>query len=201
VFVINIFCCIMEPRRVTDFTYCCDRHDACYAICGINKQYCETEFTACMNRMCDTTFSSNKQCRDAAQTYSMGVTLFGSAAFDDTQKWACECVPFDQAKQRYTQLVSVRFMGRLVFVFVCVCVCVCTCVCVFVCVCVCVCPREFLCVCVCVREFLCVLHQTCDCRALNSAVSDQCVWTLTCCAFKLWWISMRWTGFVWRGSS
>ena len=27
-----------------DFTYCCDRHDACYSVCGISKHLCEKDF-------------------------------------------------------------------------------------------------------------------------------------------------------------
>ena len=49
-----------------DFTYCCDRHDACYATCGLTKQYCDKDFGKCMKSMCKSTFSHNSECNDAA---------------------------------------------------------------------------------------------------------------------------------------
>jgi Group XII secretory phospholipase A2 precursor (PLA2G12) len=42
-----------------DFTYCCDRHDTCYAMCGASKSFCENDFDKCMKTMCKTTFRDN----------------------------------------------------------------------------------------------------------------------------------------------
>ncbi len=64
-----------------DFTTCCDHHDACYATCGISKDYCEKEFEKCMKRLCKEAFSSNDRCEGAASTYAMGTAMFGDAGF------------------------------------------------------------------------------------------------------------------------
>jgi hypothetical protein len=50
-----------------DFSYCCDRHDACYGMCGAPKAYCDDDFKSCMLKQCSTTYSKNKQCPTAAE--------------------------------------------------------------------------------------------------------------------------------------
>ena len=52
-----------------DFTYCCDRHDACYATCGASKSFCDNDFGKCMQKLCDDFFSHNEACGRAAETY------------------------------------------------------------------------------------------------------------------------------------
>jgi secretory phospholipase A2 len=100
-----------KPAGITvggeeDFTYCCDRHDACYSICGVSKQYCEQDFGKCMKALCETAFSSNPQCSSAAQMYQMGTTMFGSSGFQELQNDFCECVPESDVKKQYTQLLE-----------------------------------------------------------------------------------------------
>ena len=43
-----------------DFTYCCDRHDACYATCNAPKDFCDDDFLKCMKNLCRKNFASNK---------------------------------------------------------------------------------------------------------------------------------------------
>jgi secretory phospholipase A2 len=89
-----------------DFTYCCDRHDACYSICGVSKQYCEKDFGKCMKELCWEIFPENLQCSQAAQMYQMGTTMFGSSGFQTLQYDFCECVPKSDVKKHYTQLLE-----------------------------------------------------------------------------------------------
>jgi secretory phospholipase A2 len=89
-----------------DFTYCCDRHDACYSTCGISKAYCEQDFGKCMEDLCRTTFASNRQCSSAAQVYTMGTTMFGGNGFQDLQNSFCECVPKNDIKKHYAKLLE-----------------------------------------------------------------------------------------------
>jgi hypothetical protein len=57
----------------------------CQEACGVSKQFCEDEFKKCMHRMCETTFSHNSKCKEAADTYFFGVSMFGGGAFEMSQ--------------------------------------------------------------------------------------------------------------------
>ena len=52
---------------ISDFTYCCDRHDACYGMCGVPKAFCDDDFKTCMLKQCRTDYKKNKQCPQAAE--------------------------------------------------------------------------------------------------------------------------------------
>mmetsp|Transcript_6320 Transcript_6320/g.12480 ORF Transcript_6320/g.12480 Transcript_6320/m.12480 type:complete len:229 (+) Transcript_6320:83-769(+) len=84
-----------------DFTYCCDRHDACYQTCGMDKKYCESDFGQCMKAMCVGNFAENPGCKGAAELYKLGVSMFGGAPFQNMQDDACECVGKDSIGGRY----------------------------------------------------------------------------------------------------
>jgi secretory phospholipase A2 len=89
-----------------DFTYCCDRHDACYSTCGISKDYCEQDFGRCLEQLCKTTFTSNRQCSSAAQMYQLGTTMFGGNGFQGLQNDFCVCLPQSKVTEHYTQLLT-----------------------------------------------------------------------------------------------
>jgi secretory phospholipase A2 len=84
-----------------DFTYCCDRHDLCYATCGAPKDFCEQEFKRCMHRMCKELFSHNAECRGAADTYVMGTTLMGGGGYEALQREHCECMDSSKVLSHY----------------------------------------------------------------------------------------------------
>ncbi len=89
-----------------DFTTCCDYHDACYATCGIQKEFCESEFERCMKRLCSDHFSANSRCHSAASTYAMGTTAFGGGGFETSQRDYCECVDPDRVPGHYINAVE-----------------------------------------------------------------------------------------------
>lgn len=89
-----------------DFTYCCDRHDACYSTCGISKQLCEKDFGKCMTQLCNSAFKRNPECPGAAQVYQMGTSMFGGSGFSNLQDDFCECIPKSQASSHYTKLLT-----------------------------------------------------------------------------------------------
>ena len=89
-----------------DFTYCCDRHDACYSTCGIAKSFCEEDFGKCMEELCNTVFVNNPQCSSAAQVYQLGTTMFGGNGFQELQNEFCECVPKSNVQIQYTMLLD-----------------------------------------------------------------------------------------------
>ncbi|OQR92727.1 phospholipase A2 [Achlya hypogyna] len=85
----------------TDFTSCCNWHDACYSICGISKNFCERRFEKCMKDKCATE-DDPKACQSMADIYAMGPKLMGCPAYTKAQKEACVCVDKDKvaAKNR-----------------------------------------------------------------------------------------------------
>ena len=93
-----------------DFTYCCDRHDACYASCGVPKDYCEKDFGRCMNNMCKTVFSANSQCKTAAGMYKMGVEVFGGSGYTGSQAQKCTCLEKGTTlREHYEEILHSRY--------------------------------------------------------------------------------------------
>lgn len=89
---------MIQVQGEEDFTYCCDRHDTCYATCGMNKSFCDKDFEKCMMKLCDTNFSRNKDCKSAAQMYAMGTMMFGNQGFQESQQRHCMCITSNKAK-------------------------------------------------------------------------------------------------------
>jgi secretory phospholipase A2 len=100
-----------------DFTYCCDRHDACYSTCNVPKSYCDKDFDKCMQKMCNTIFAHNNQCSQAASMYSMGTMAFGQVGYADTQDTYCTCISSNPSEEKavisehYTRLLQ-GFYGK-----------------------------------------------------------------------------------------
>lgn len=109
-------CSVPSGLRVEgaeDFTYCCDHHDACYSTCGIERQTCEDDFKKCMIDLCQTVFTNNTKCESAANTYSMGTSLFGINGFQMLQNQYCECVDEAKATDRYKTILSTNMIKAL----------------------------------------------------------------------------------------
>ena len=58
--------------------------------------------------MCKTVFSSNSQCKNAADMYIMGTTMFGMQGYYDSQQDNCECIDnsLENITQHYVTLVE-----------------------------------------------------------------------------------------------
>lgn len=89
-----------------DFTYCCDRHDACYAMCESSKVYCDSDFEKCMKKLCKTNFSTNPDCIQAASTYAMGTQMFGLQGYEESQTEFCTCIDSTQVLSHYIELID-----------------------------------------------------------------------------------------------
>ena len=89
-----------------DFTYCCDRHDACYGMCGASQEYCDKDFKKCMRNLCSTAFPASKQCSSAADTYAMGTAMFGGEAYGQAQEEHCECIAQQRVLDHYKVLTN-----------------------------------------------------------------------------------------------
>lgn len=96
----------IEVPGEEDFTYCCDRHDACYATCNLSKSYCDTDFGNCMKKMCKSHFSTNTQCGAAAETYTMGTRVFGEEGYQDLQQRHCTCVDKNKMRDHYEDTIE-----------------------------------------------------------------------------------------------
>ena len=99
-----------------DFTPCCDKHDACYSVCGISKALCEDKFKKCLNKHCETKSKNPESCSGSANMFAMGATALGGNAFEEAQKDSCYCVPeaafgkgfVDAAKKLYTKQFEMK---------------------------------------------------------------------------------------------
>jgi hypothetical protein len=89
-----------------DFTYCCDRHDACYACCGAPKAYCDDDFQKCMIKLCETNFNSSPGCKSAASTYALGTKVFGQTGYLESQYDYCQCEKVDTIDEYYSNIVD-----------------------------------------------------------------------------------------------
>ena len=57
-----------------------------------------------MKHLCVESFPENKQCVQAAQMYTMGVSMFGGGGFMESQELYCECVKESGVQQHYEDL-------------------------------------------------------------------------------------------------
>ena len=90
-----------------DFTDCCHLHDACYETCGERREYCDADFKTCMNNMCKRLPSSSKSsCLETANMFHMGVSMFGTSGFDESQRDWCTCAKKDSLIDHYTHLLT-----------------------------------------------------------------------------------------------
>lgn len=74
------------------FTKCCDLHDTCYMTCGVSKEFCEKEFEKCLKSHCKKQYKGNGECKSTADTYTMGVKMFGCVGYQGSQADSCECM-------------------------------------------------------------------------------------------------------------
>lgn len=89
---------------------CCAVHDACYSICGIDRDFCDTEFTSCLIKQCNTYEKHQaKICSSSTGMMTMGVQMFGCQAFLDAQRTACECTTTDTYRSRQSHLLEAGF--------------------------------------------------------------------------------------------
>ena len=83
-----------------DVTPCCDVHDACYSLCGVARQRCESEFDKCLKAKCKTA-RQKQQCESGVQMMTAGASMMGGSFFEQAQQAGCACVAADDAKAAY----------------------------------------------------------------------------------------------------
>lgn len=57
-----------------------------------------------MKHLCVESFPENKQCVQAAQMYTMGVSMFGGGGFVESEELYCECIKENDVQQHYEDL-------------------------------------------------------------------------------------------------
>lgn len=73
---------------------CCNGHDTCYASCGTPFNYCEKQFSRCMDKKCDAVPAGDKQkCLQLAKSFASMTQMFGSSFHESGMVESCECVP------------------------------------------------------------------------------------------------------------
>lgn len=93
---------------------CCTVHDACYSICGVDRAFCDKEFSTCLERECNRLGKREdvSACLESKQMLSMGVTMFGCNAFTDAQREMCTCASKDTRGEQLEKLVTHRLYGH-----------------------------------------------------------------------------------------
>lgn len=92
-------CSVPSFIQLPDFQFekCCDQHDSCYQACGISKNSCETHFGRCLKEHCKAVHAGNSECTQTADTFVMGVKMFGCNGYQESQEASCDCVEKDYA--------------------------------------------------------------------------------------------------------
>ncbi|XP_078731709.1 group XIIA secretory phospholipase A2-like [Lampetra fluviatilis] len=89
-----------EVSALGGVTRCCNRHDLCYARCGVARVDCDSRFRRCMGRVChrlDWVFNlftlSQGKCGSIMDAIHEGMDNLGCRPFLLSQREACVCVP------------------------------------------------------------------------------------------------------------
>jgi hypothetical protein len=77
-----------EPHGI-----CCDQWHACYQVCGVSKASCDRTFSTCVETVCGTDETCNKN----AKVSHMSIQFGGCQKYDQAQYKSCECVPKEKA--------------------------------------------------------------------------------------------------------
>ena len=83
-----------------------DLHDTCYMTCGVSKAKCEKAFDKCLKTHCKSAYAGDSECVSTADTFVMGVNMFGCNGYLGSQDEGCECVADGAATSRFAAYVD-----------------------------------------------------------------------------------------------
>ena len=89
-----------------NFQPCCDRHDACYETCGMDKTSCDKLFRGCLNKTCRDKHGDSPECKQNSAMYTVGVSLMGCGSYRSGQEQACLCVAPENLKDERVNLLK-----------------------------------------------------------------------------------------------
>lgn len=84
------------------YEHCCHRKDACWQICGSNKQSCDREMEKCMDKACReiTNDEERRKCNDSKSLTKMMMSVGGCDEFKSHQSANCECAVKSKAFEK-----------------------------------------------------------------------------------------------------
>merc|ERR1719198_1757425 len=74
--------------------------------CGVTKDRCEKEFGKCLKAHCKATYPGDGECTQTADTFVMGVKMFGCQGYLGSQEEGCDCVASEEAPARYRAYIE-----------------------------------------------------------------------------------------------
>ena len=80
------------PNEYRHIDHCCHSRNACYQLCGSNKQTCDAEMEKCMEKSCDEAGSEKEDCGKMKSIVSLIGKMGGCNEYDSYQRQNCECV-------------------------------------------------------------------------------------------------------------
>jgi len=92
---------LFGPGRGLDLVACCDRVQACAAVCGTTAKMCRDAFDACGERACRVAADA-AQCARDAETVALALRMDGSRCRKHMQRQnaTCDCVAAADARAR-----------------------------------------------------------------------------------------------------
>mmetsp|Transcript_831 Transcript_831/g.1404 ORF Transcript_831/g.1404 Transcript_831/m.1404 type:complete len:229 (+) Transcript_831:26-712(+) len=86
---------------IDDYTYCCDRHNACYRVCGMPKISCDEDFKICLHKLCQSTIGHSQQCESSSETLYLGAITSGLEDYQEFQDKHCMCIETENVHSHY----------------------------------------------------------------------------------------------------
>ncbi|KAA8494766.1 hypothetical protein FVE85_3007 [Porphyridium purpureum] len=83
----------LEVKEPFGLWPCCNRHDACYSVCGSSLKYCETAFKLCMRDVCEMSHNAGRhdECKQQARAFADITGMFGGQFHAKASAEACAC--------------------------------------------------------------------------------------------------------------
>ena len=92
-------------ENIVDFTYCCDRHAACYQTCGLTKPYCDEDMKVCMDKVCRAILGDSRICEANAESFYAAIVSSDYELFHRNQGDYCACHDTESIEQYYGTVV------------------------------------------------------------------------------------------------
>lgn len=92
-------------ENLEDFTYCCDRHAACYQTCGTTKPLCDEDMKICMHKVCQAILGDSHMCEMNAETFHTAIVSSDFEVFHQCQMDYCVCYKTDEIEEYYVAAV------------------------------------------------------------------------------------------------
>lgn len=96
---------LVAVENIEDFTYCCDRHTACYQTCGITKPFCDEDLKMCMHKVCQAILGNSYNCEANAESFHTSIVSSDFDVFHRMQTEYCTCHLTEEIEHYYVGAV------------------------------------------------------------------------------------------------